>query len=96
MNKQSRRGFFKHSASLAGVMSISPFLFRSSRADASDSDMVNQFEILSSSTAPFNSVKVIDTDNVTLTLARLNLIRAVRVGLARALDLLGVSAPESM
>ena len=64
MNKQSRRGFFKHSASLAGVMSISPFLFRSSRADESDSDMVNQFEILSSSTAPFNSVKIIDTDNM--------------------------------
>jgi arginyl-tRNA synthetase len=44
----------------------------------------------------YGECKVIDTDNVTLTLARINLIRAVRVGLARALDLLGVSAPESM
>ena len=44
----------------------------------------------------YGECKVIDIDNLTLTLARINLIRAVRVGLARALDLLGVSAPESM
>ena len=44
----------------------------------------------------YGDCRVLDDDNVTLTLARLNLIRAVRIGLARALNLLGVSAPESM
>ena len=44
----------------------------------------------------YSDCKVLDTDNLTLTLARINLVRAVRIGLARTLDLLGVSAPESM
>ncbi|MEE3229258.1 MAG: DALR anticodon-binding domain-containing protein, partial [Chloroflexota bacterium] len=44
----------------------------------------------------YGDCRVLDDDNVTLTLARLNLIRAVRIGLARALNLLGISAPESM
>ena len=44
----------------------------------------------------YGDCRVLDDDNVTLTLARLNLIRAVRIGLARALNLLGVSAAESM
>ncbi len=44
----------------------------------------------------YSDCKVLDADNLTLTLARINLVRAVRIGLARTLDLLGVSAPESM
>ena len=44
----------------------------------------------------YGDCRVLDDDDVSLTLARLNLIRAVRVGLSHALGLLGVSAPESM
>ena len=44
----------------------------------------------------YGDCRVLDDDDVSLTLARLNLIRAVREGLSQALGLLGVSAPESM
>ena len=44
----------------------------------------------------YGDCRVLDDDDVSLTIARLNLIRAVRVGLSHALGLLGVSAPESM
>ena len=44
----------------------------------------------------YGDCRVLDDDDVSLTLARLNLIRAVRIGLSHALGLLGVSAPESM
>jgi arginyl-tRNA synthetase len=39
---------------------------------------------------------VLDEDQPELSRARLKLVRAARIGLARSLDLLGVSAPESM
>ena len=44
----------------------------------------------------YNACKVIDEENLELTKARLNLIRAVKIVLAETLDLIGVSAPEKM
>jgi arginyl-tRNA synthetase len=44
----------------------------------------------------YNAEKVINPDNKELTEARLALIQAVRVTLANALRLIGVSAPEKM
>ena len=53
-------------------------------------------DLASSFHAFYGDCRVLDDDDIPLTFARLNLIRAVRIGLARALDLLGVSAPETM
>lgn len=44
----------------------------------------------------YNAEKVLNPDNKELTEARLSLIQAVRVTLANALRLIGVSAPEKM
>ncbi|MCZ2257492.1 arginine--tRNA ligase [Sporosarcina sp. G11-34] len=44
----------------------------------------------------YNADKVLDADNVELSVARLALITAARTTIANALNLLGVSAPEKM
>ena len=44
----------------------------------------------------YNALKLIDSDDQALSLARLALAEATRQVLENGLDLLGVSAPESM
>lgn len=44
----------------------------------------------------YNAEKVINEDNVTLTKARLALMKAVQITIANALNIIGVSAPEKM
>src|SRR5699024_542825 len=44
----------------------------------------------------YNAEKVLDEANLERTKARINLMKAVRITLANALQLIGVSAPESM
>lgn len=44
----------------------------------------------------YNAVKVVDTNNVELTKARLGLVKAVQITMKNALRLVGVSAPERM
>jgi arginyl-tRNA synthetase len=53
-------------------------------------------ELASSSHAFYRDCRVVDVENRALTLARLKLVRAVRIGLARTLELLSISAPEVM
>ncbi|MDD4065806.1 MAG: DALR anticodon-binding domain-containing protein, partial [Bacilli bacterium] len=44
----------------------------------------------------YNECRVIDADNLELSGARLSLVKATKIVLKNALDLIGVSAPESM
>lgn len=44
----------------------------------------------------YNAEKVLDADNIALTNARLALMKAVRITIANALKIIGVSAPEKM
>ena len=44
----------------------------------------------------YRDCHVLDVDNRDMTLARLKLVQAVRIVLARTLELMGVSAPETM
>jgi len=44
----------------------------------------------------YRDCRVVDAENRALTLARLKLVRAAQIGLARTLELLGISAPEAM
>lgn len=44
----------------------------------------------------YNAEKVLDTDNLDLTYARIALMKAVQITLANALDILDVTAPEKM
>lgn len=44
----------------------------------------------------YNAEKVLDTDNLDLTYARISLMKAVQITLANALDILDVTAPEKM
>jgi len=44
----------------------------------------------------YTECRVLDTENLPLTMARLKLCEAARIALARALTLMGVSAPERM
>ena len=44
----------------------------------------------------YNAEKVLDTDNRERTSARLALMKAVRITIANALDLIGINAPEKM
>ncbi|MYL57322.1 arginine--tRNA ligase, partial [Virgibacillus halodenitrificans] len=44
----------------------------------------------------YNAEKVLDADNKELTQSRIALMKAVRITLQNALDLIGVSAPEKM
>ncbi|WP_010099498.1 arginine--tRNA ligase [Ornithinibacillus scapharcae] len=44
----------------------------------------------------YNAEKVLDTDNLELTNARIALMKAVRITIANALKLIGVNAPEKM
>lgn len=54
------------------------------------------FELASSFHSFYNAEKVLDSENVERTKARLSLIKAVQVTLKNALSLIGVSAPEKM
>lgn len=54
------------------------------------------FELASAFHSFYNAEKVIDTDNMEKTNARLGLIKAVQITLKNALALIGVSAPEKM
>ena len=53
-------------------------------------------ELAGSFHAFYRDCRVVDAENRALTLARLKLVRAAGIGLARTLELLGVSAPEAM
>ncbi len=53
-------------------------------------------ELAGSFHAFYRDCHVVDVDKRDLTLARLKLVYATRIGLARTLELLGVSAPEAM
>ena len=44
----------------------------------------------------YNDCRVIDEENLDLSIARLNLVKAVRIVLGETLKLIGVSAPEKM
>ncbi|MBY6086758.1 arginine--tRNA ligase [Priestia flexa] len=54
------------------------------------------FDLASTFHSFYNADKVIDTDNIETSKARLELIKAVQVTLQNALKLIGVSAPEKM
>jgi arginyl-tRNA synthetase len=54
------------------------------------------FELASTFHSFYNAEKVLDTDNLERTKARLALVRAVQITLRNALALIGVSAPEKM
>ncbi|KSU88832.1 arginyl-tRNA synthetase [Priestia veravalensis] len=54
------------------------------------------FDLASTFHSFYNAEKVIDTDNIETSKARLELIKAVQVTLQNALKLIGVSAPEKM
>ncbi|WP_449620158.1 arginine--tRNA ligase [Robertmurraya sp. Marseille-Q9965] len=54
------------------------------------------FELASSFHSFYNAEKVLDTENIERTKARLALIKSVQVTLKNALSLIGVSAPEKM
>lgn len=54
------------------------------------------FELASSLHSFYNAEKVLDTDNIERTKARIALMKAVRITIANGLKLIGVSAPESM
>lgn len=59
--------------------------------------MVHYIQALASDFHSFyNACRVIDPDNVDLSAQRLALVEAARIVLAQALDLIGVSAPETM
>ena len=53
-------------------------------------------ELAGSFHAFYRDCRVVDADNRAMTLARVKLVRAARIGLVRTLELLGVSAPEAM
>ncbi|WP_338450258.1 arginine--tRNA ligase [Niallia oryzisoli] len=54
------------------------------------------YELASNFHSFYNAEKVLDTEEVEKTKARLSLIKAVQITLKNALDLIGVSAPEKM
>ncbi|WP_175614525.1 arginine--tRNA ligase [Piscibacillus halophilus] len=54
------------------------------------------FDLASDLHSFYNAEKVIDLDNMELTQARINLMKAVRVVIQDALKLIGVEAPEKM
>lgn len=54
------------------------------------------FELASSFHSFYNAEKVLDTENIERTKARLALIKSVQVTMKNALSLIGVSAPEKM
>jgi arginyl-tRNA synthetase len=53
-------------------------------------------ELAGSFHAFYRDCRVVDVENRALTVARLKLVRAAQIGLARTLELLGVFAPEKM
>ena len=53
-------------------------------------------DLASSFHAFYGACKVLDVENIQLSKSRINLVKAVQIGLLRALELLGVTAPESM
>lgn len=53
-------------------------------------------ELAGSFHAFYRDCRVVDADNRAMTLARVKLVRAARIGMVRTLELLGVSAPEAM
>ncbi|WP_186576951.1 arginine--tRNA ligase [Aquibacillus kalidii] len=54
------------------------------------------FDLASSLHSFYNAEKVLDTENVERTKARIALMKSVRITIANGLKLIGVSAPESM
>ncbi|SHG67946.1 arginine--tRNA ligase [Ornithinibacillus halophilus] len=54
------------------------------------------FDLASTLHSFYNAEKVLDTENMDLTQARIALMKAVRITLANALTIIGVTAPEKM
>ncbi|NTU63531.1 MAG: arginine--tRNA ligase, partial [Chloroflexi bacterium] len=54
------------------------------------------YDLASTFSAFYRDCKVVDADQPALTAARLQLCRAAKITLARTLELMGMSAPESM
>jgi len=70
-------------------------------ADAAEKQMPHKvtnyvFDLASALHSFYNAEKVLDQDNQELTYARISLMKAVRITLANALKLIGVSAPVKM